>query len=702
MTELDRREEGTGGGVLNDLLQVANAPASPAVVEKPVEEDTSSSQPLPVGQNHTGETSEEHTNDVAPVSASGTELQSSEETEPQEEQTNDSTSVAASDTELQNSEQTEPQVDAAPVAEPESASGETQVVEDETVSTTVSELQNDELTEPQVDVASEIEPEVASAETVVTEEPVLDAPSTTDSEPVQDYIEPVQESTEPVQESTESEAATMTDETPTTSVAESVAVTPKQQKSTEKAEASFTPKETNTRPRRLKDLAAGMELDGRVTSVALYGVFVDIGLGRDGLVHISEMSEKRIESPSELVNIGDAVKVRVKKVDLDDRRISLTMRPAREEVEEQQPRVRFKRPDPDREALAKLKVGDLVQGKVTGMAPFGAFIDIGVGKDGLVHISELSENRVEKPEDAVAEGDQYTFKVLEVDPEGTRISLSLRRAQRAKRMQQLSSGDIIEGSISGLAPFGAFVDIGVGRDGLVHISQLSSNRVEKVEDVVKVGETISVRVLEVDTQSKRISLSMKLEPDPEPEPEPAETSSASPDGVATAAPEPQKYAKYEKPDRTASEDAKSSPSQRQQSSSRGEGRRSRERDKDRDNRRGGDRDGRGKGGRQRGSRDNRDRAAAHQSGSRNSSPVQFYATSGDEPEEEFEGNATLQDLLTKFGGSNAHRNKNKRRREFEEEEEDDGDTEGNRFHNRKKQRDAIQRTLQHSNAMDDE
>jgi len=271
------------------------------------------------------------------------------------------------------------------------------------------------------------------------------------------------------------------------------------------------------RPRRFKDVTAGMQLEGKVTSIALYGIFVDVGVGRDGLVHISEMSDKRIESPTDLVQIGTPVTVWVKSVDPDARRISLTMRdpnrPKPERTERRQPR----KPEVNREKLASLKAGDTVEGVISSLAPFGAFVDIGVGKDGLVHISELAEGRVEKPEDAVTVGERYTFRVLEVDPEGNRISLSLRRAQRSQRMQQLEPGTQLDGTISGLAPFGAFVDVGVGRDGLVHVSELSNERVEKVEDVVKVGDKVQVKIIEVDPNSKRISLTMRVD-----EPLPAE------------------------------------------------------------------------------------------------------------------------------------------------------------------------------------
>ncbi|WP_129628993.1 S1 RNA-binding domain-containing protein [Candidatus Oscillochloris fontis] len=398
--------------------------------------------------------------------------------------------------------------------------------------------------------------------------------------------------------------------------------------------ASFTPvAEEGGRPRRLKDLQAGMDLEGRVTSIALYGIFVDLGVGRDGLVHISEMSDTRIDTPSDLVQIGDTVTVRVKSVDPDVRRISLTMR-SQERSEGGRSRSRPKRAEVDRDRLSSLKVGDVVDGKITGFAPFGAFADIGVGKDGLIHVSELAEGRVEKPEDAVKVGEQFNFKILEIDPDGTRISLSLRRAMRSQRMQGLEPGQILDGTVSGLAPFGAFVDIGVGRDGLVHISALSSSRVGKVEDVVKVGDKVTVKVLEVDQQSKRISLTMRLD-DSEPtvsyDDEPATQviprtgPGAAPRFAAAAA-----AARENRPDRG---------------------------DRGRDRRR-------------------------NQS---QPSVPETYSTEDDT--EEFVGDATLEDLLSKYGSpSNTRRDRRKERVEVEETEGQDGSD--------RRQRDAIRRTLQ--------
>jgi len=402
--------------------------------------------------------------------------------------------------------------------------------------------------------------------------------------------------------------------------ADAEAATPAAEQSaapTEVEGASYTPvaEDESGKPRRVKDLEPGMEIEGRVTSIALYGIFVDLGVGRDGLVHISEMSDTRIDSPSDIVQIGDTVKVRVKSVEPDGRRISLTMR-SKERANQPRERGRGKKPELNREALAALRVGDNVEGTVTGIAPFGVFVDIGVGKDGLVHVSELAEGRIDKAEDAVTIGQTYTFKILEVDAEGTRISLSLRRAQRGQRLQQLEKGQILEGTVSGMAPFGAFVDIGVGRDGLVHISELADSRVAKVEDAVKVGDKVTVRVLEIDPSSKRISLSLRLEDRPREAPTPSEP--------------------------------------REERGPRREDRGRRE---------------------ERGPRREREEAPR--------APETYSST--EEPEEPFKGDATIEDLLSKFGNSNK---RDRKRRQDDDEDSESGD----RYSRR--QRDAIRRTLQ--------
>jgi predicted RNA-binding protein with RPS1 domain len=450
------------------------------------------------------------------------------------------------------------------------------------------------------------------------------------------------------------------------------------------AGASFEPTEATARsgrPRRFKDVQAGMQLEGKVTSIALYGVFVDVGVGRDGLVHISEMSESRIDSPTELVQIGDPVTVWVKSVDPDARRISLTMR----DPNRPKPPRRPRRPEIDREKLAELKVGDTIEGTISSLAPFGAFVDIGVGKDGLVHISELAEGRVDRPEDAVQVGERYNFKVLEVDPDGRRISLSLRRAQRSQRLQQLEPGTQMDGTVSGLAPFGAFVDVGVGRDGLVHISELSSDRVNSVEDIVKVGDKVQVKVIEVDPNSKRISLTMRVdEPLPQERPRPAGrvggvTSGGYEDSgyVPTPAPAPEFDTGRSGASRgEGRSDYRGSERAGGRTGGRGEGR-------------GEGRGGRGGGrGESRGGEYGRSNRLGGRNEGRSRREGQIYEPSEEvytfeDPEEEtFTGDATLEDLVSKF---NAGKN-DKRDRRRDDDEEEDGDSSRGR-------RDAIRRTL---------
>jgi small subunit ribosomal protein S1 len=440
------------------------------------------------------------------------------------------------------------------------------------------------------------------------------------------------------------------------------------------------------RPRRFKDVQAGMQLQGKVTSIALYGIFVDVGVGRDGLVHISEMSERRIDTPTDLVEIGQPVDVWVKSVDPDARRISLTMRdPNRPKPERSERRGGPRKREINRERLAELHVGDSVEGTISSLSNFGAFVDIGVGKDGLVHVSELAEGRVERAEDVVKVGEAHTFKILEIDPEGNRISLSLRRAQRAQRMQQLEPGTIMDGTISGIAPFGAFVDVGVGRDGLIHISELGAERVNSVEEAVKVGDKVQVRVIEVDPNSKRISLTMRVdEPLPKERERPAPRASNFGGGDRTFSPSPATGPSYGS---TPSYGAL--PPMEESGSSRG-GRRG-----GRDSGREGGRDFGGRGEGRAGAAPRRDRGGERGGGrsgggrGRGEGRSERYAegyeaaeevyTVEDPEEESFSGDATLEDLLTKFNSGKGR----DRRASRDEDDENEGD----------RRADAIRRTL---------
>jgi len=252
---------------------------------------------------------------------------------------------------------------------------------------------------------------------------------------------------------------------------------------------------------RMQDLTAGQELTGTVKRIVAYGAFVNIGVGRDGLVHISELADSRVEKVEDVVAVGQTVTVRVLEVNPAKNRISLSMRSSERPVRTE----RRRRPEVNQQALSSLSVGDSVEGVVKTITAMGAFVEIGVGKDGLVHISELSKTRVAKVEDAVTIGQGYTFKIIEIDAEKGRISLSLRRAQSEPASIQLDEGQILDGTVSGHSDFGVFVNIGVGRDGLVHNSEIPGGAKPEI------GSTLQVRVLNVNATTNRISLSGYLD-----------------------------------------------------------------------------------------------------------------------------------------------------------------------------------------------
>lgn len=313
------------------------------------------------------------------------------------------------------------------------------------------------------------------------------------------------------EQDTQLTAQTAASESDSTSAAETSAEAPVTEAPATEAPAKAKREARNNQA--FLELKPGQELTGKVKSLTPYGAFININVGRDGLVHISELANARVEKVEDVVQVGQDVTVRVLEVDQAKGRISLTMRteprPARAE------RTERRRPEINTEAIAALKVGDVVEGVIKSIKPIGAFVDIGVGKDGLVHISELSETRIEKVEDAVQVGQGYSFKILEVDATNGRISLSLRKAQSKNINIDLEVGQIIAGTVSGHAPFGVFVNIGAGRDGLVHTSEIPGG--QKPAE----GTELQVRVISVDTDNNRISLSAYLEPRPEGEERPA-------------------------------------------------------------------------------------------------------------------------------------------------------------------------------------
>lgn len=172
----------------------------------------------------------------------------------------------------------------------------------------------------------------------------------------------------------------------------------------------------------------------------------------------------------------------------------------------------------DGRVVKLLAVGQQVTGLVKRVTEFGAFVDIGVGRDGLVHISELSVRRVGKVADVLKEGEEIAVWIKKLDRDRNRISLSMIEPG-TKTIRDLEKGEVIQGTVTRILPYGAFVDIGVGRDALLHIREMSERYIARPEDVVTVGDVIEARIIELSRRRQRVDLSMKgLRPEPEPEP----------------------------------------------------------------------------------------------------------------------------------------------------------------------------------------
>jgi small subunit ribosomal protein S1 len=252
----------------------------------------------------------------------------------------------------------------------------------------------------------------------------------------------------------------------------------------------------------------GSRLRGKVVNLAPYGGFVEIEQGVEGLVHVSEISwTKRIARAADVLEVGQEVDVVVLGINKDEQRIALGMR----QMEA----------NPWDTVRDRYPVGSRVSGKVRNFTPYGAFVEIEEGIDGMIHVSDMSWTRkVAHPSEALEKGQEVAAIVLEVDAANRRISLGLKQAQEDPWMTLTSRyrvGDIVSGKVTKLASFGAFIELGEGVDGLVHISQLSDQHVEKVKDVVDVGAEVRARIIRIDVAERRIGLSIKaaLLPDEE-------------------------------------------------------------------------------------------------------------------------------------------------------------------------------------------
>src|ERR1700754_3027801 len=246
-------------------------------------------------------------------------------------------------------------------------------------------------------------------------------------------------------------------------------------------------------------LAEGQVIDGLVKNITDYGAFIDLG-GIDGLLHVTDMAWRRVNHPSEIVNVGDTVKVQIVRINPETQRISLGMKQLQA--------------DPWAGIEAKYPVGTRLNGTVTNIADYGAFVELEPGVEGLIHVSEMSWTKKNiHPGKIVSTSQQVEVQVLEVDSQKRRISLGLKQVQDNPWDVFLAShpkGSTVEGPIRNITEFGLFVGLDGGVDGMVHLSDLDWNRSgdEAIKDYKK-GDNVKAVVLDVDAQKERISLGIK-------------------------------------------------------------------------------------------------------------------------------------------------------------------------------------------------
>ena len=257
--------------------------------------------------------------------------------------------------------------------------------------------------------------------------------------------------------------------------------------------------ERAVKDRRYSEVKEGATVRGTVRSLTDYGAFIDMG-GVDALLHVSDISRSRVSKPADVLSVGQEVEVRVLKIDSEKRRISVGMK----QLE----------PDPWDSVAIKYKAGERARGTVTRVVDFGAFVELEPGIEGLIHISEMSwAKKVRTPRDVVKPGETVEAVILGVSAGERRISLGLKQALGdpwADAAKRFAAGSVIEGSVTSLTKFGAFVQVSEGVEGMIHISDITAEkRINHPQDMLKVGQSVKAQVLEVDAERRRLKLGMK-------------------------------------------------------------------------------------------------------------------------------------------------------------------------------------------------
>lgn len=259
--------------------------------------------------------------------------------------------------------------------------------------------------------------------------------------------------------------------------------------------------EENARAReeRFAQVHEGDVVNGTVRTLTEFGAFVDIG-GFDGLLHVMDMSWGRTAKPADVVKPGESIEVKILKVNRDTRKIALGLKQLM--------------PDPWTVAADKYKTGDRVQGTVSRLTDFGAFVELEPGIDGLIHLSEMSwSKKVRKPSELLKPGERVESVILNVNPADHRIALGLKQAL-GDPWEEVSKkypvGSVVEAPVTSLQKFGAFVDLGDGIEGMIHIGDISNEkRLNHPNEVLKQGEPVKAQVLDVDKAKRRIRLGIK-------------------------------------------------------------------------------------------------------------------------------------------------------------------------------------------------
>jgi small subunit ribosomal protein S1 len=244
----------------------------------------------------------------------------------------------------------------------------------------------------------------------------------------------------------------------------------------------------------------GTKIKGKVVNLVPYGAFVELEPGVEGLVHVTELSwTKRIAKASDVLKEGQEVEAVVLGINRDEQKISLGLR----QLEA----------NPWDSVDARYPVGSKVKGKVRNLTSYGAFVELEEGLDGMIHVSDVSWTRkINHPSEVLKKGDEVEAQVLEVDKPNQRIALGLKQLaidpwEKIDEMYKV--GDLVTGKVTKLASFGAFIGLQNEIDGLVHISQVSEDHVDKIKNILKVGQDVNARVIKIDRGERRIGLSIK-------------------------------------------------------------------------------------------------------------------------------------------------------------------------------------------------